>query len=196
MEIFETVGADQGGWADAATSELDAMIDLRRAIHREPELGLQNPKTLAKIKDALAGLPLEFREGPSTTGLIAILRGPANGRTVLLRGDMDALPLLEDTGLDFASETTGAMHACGHDTHVAMLVGAARLLCAARDRLPGTAMFMFQPGEEGHHGARFMLDDGIIDPLPDAAFALHIMPNAPHGVLAGCALRFLERGFE
>ena len=138
MEIFETVGADQGGWADAATSELDAMIDLRRAIHREPELGLQNPKTLAKIKDALAGLPLEFREGPSTTGLIAILRGPANGRTVLLRGDMDALPLLEDTGLDFASETTGAMHACGHDTHVAMLVGAARLLCAARDRLPGT----------------------------------------------------------
>src|SRR3546814_4221581 len=82
-------------------------------------------------------------------------------RTVLLRGDMDALPLLEDTGLDFSSETAGAMHACGHDTHVAMLVGAARLLCAARDRLPGTVMFMFQPGEEGHHGARFMLDDGI-----------------------------------
>ena len=187
MEIFETVGADQGGWADAATSELDAMIDLRRAIHREPELGLQNPKTLAKIKDALAGLPLEFREGPSTTGLIAILRGPANGRTVLLRGDMDALPLLEDTGLDFASETTGAMHACGHDTHVAMLVGAAKLLCAARDRLPGTVMFMFQPGEEGHHGARFMLEDGLIDPLPDAAFALHVMPNAPHGIFAGRA---------
>src|SRR3546814_18125400 len=74
-----------------------------------------------------------------------------------------------------------------HDTHVAMLVGAARLLCAARDRLPGTVMFMFQPGEEGHHGARFMLDDGIIDPLPDAAFALHIMPNAPHGIFAGRA---------
>ena len=187
MEIFETVGADQGGWADAATSELDAMIDLRRAIHREPELAQQNPNTLAKIKDALAGLPLEFREGPSTTGLIAILRGPANGRTVLLRGDMDALPLLEDTGLDFASETTGAMHACGHDTHVAMLVGAAKLLCAARDRLPGTVMFMFQPGEEGHHGARFMLEDGLIDPLPDAAFALHVMPNAPHGIFAGRA---------
>src|SRR3546814_7434064 len=101
------------------------MIDLRRALHREPELGLQNPKTLAKIKDALAGLPLEFREGPSTTGLIAILRGPANGRTVLLRGDRDALPLLEDTGLDLTSEISGAMHACGHETHVAMLVGAA-----------------------------------------------------------------------
>lgn len=106
---------------------------------------------------------------------------------MLLRGDMDALPLVEDTGLAFTSETSGAMHACGHDTHVAMLVGAAKLLCAARDRLPGTVMFMFQPGEEGHHGARFMLDDGLIDPLPDAAFALHIMPNAPHGVFAGRA---------
>lgn len=180
----------------AAAELLPDLVDLRRAIHREPELGLQNPKTLAKIKAALAGLPLEFREGPSTTGLVAILHGGAgggtggegaNGRSVLLRGDMDALPLTEDTGLDFASETQGAMHACGHDTHVAMLVGAARLLCAARDRLPGTVMFMFQPGEEGHHGARFMLGDGLIDPLPDAAFALHVMPNAPHGIFAGRA---------
>ena len=176
-------------WPAEAETLLDDLVGLRRAIHREPELGLQNPKTLAKIKDALAGLPLEFREGPSTTGLIAILRGPANGRTVLLRGDMDALPLLEETGLDFSSEISGAMHACGHDTHVAMLVGAAKLLCAAQDRLAGTVMFMFQPGEEGHHGARFMLDDGIIDPLPDAAFALHIMPNAPHGIFAGRARR-------
>jgi len=175
------------GWPAEAETLLPDLVDLRRAIHREPELGLQNPKTLAKIKQALTGLPLEFREGPSTTGLIAILRGPANGRTVLLRGDMDALPLVEDTGLDFISETSGAMHACGHDTHVAMLVGAAKLLCAARERLAGTVMFMFQPGEEGHHGARFMLRDGLIDPLPDAAFALHIMPNAPHGVFAGRA---------
>src|SRR3546814_20975529 len=93
---------------------------------------------------------------------------------------MDALPLIEDTGLDFTSETSGAMHACGHDSHVAMLVGAAKLLCTAQDRLPGTVLFMFQPGEEGHHGARFMLDDGLIDPLPAAAFALHLMPNPPH----------------
>ena len=174
-------------WPAEAEALRDDLSGLRRAIHREPELGLHNPLTLAKIKAALAGLPLEYREGPSTTGLVAILRGPANGRTVLLRGDMDALPLTEDTGLAFASETTGAMHACGHDTHVAMLVGAAKLLCAARDRLAGTVMFMFQPGEEGHHGARHMLDDGLIDPLPDAAFALHIMPNAPHGVFAGRA---------
>ena len=174
-------------WRDDAESLLSDLVALRRDIHREPELGLQNPKTLAKIKAALAGLPLEFREGPSTTGLIAILRGPANGRTVLLRGDMDALPLHEDTGLDYGSTIEGAMHACGHDTHVAMLVGAAKMLCARRDKLSGTVVFMFQPGEEGHHGARFMLDDGLIDPLPDAAFALHIMPNAPHGIFTGRA---------
>jgi hippurate hydrolase len=100
---------------------------------------------------------------------------------------MDALPLTEDTGLDFSSRTAGAMHACGHDTHVAMLAGAARALCAKKDQLAGTVMFMFQPGEEGWHGARFMLDDGLIDPLPDAAFALHISPNMPTGVFAGRA---------
>jgi amidohydrolase len=174
-------------WRDDAESLLPDLVALRRDIHREPELGLHNPKTLAKIKAALAGLPLEYREGPSTTGLVATLKGPSNGRTVLLRGDMDALPLEEDTGLDYKSQTAGAMHACGHDTHVAMLVGAAKMLCARRDQLAGTVQFMFQPGEEGHHGARFMLDDGLIDPLPDAAFALHIMPNAPHGVFTGRA---------
>jgi amidohydrolase len=177
-------------WRDDAAEILPDLVALRRDIHTEPELGLHNPKTLAKIKAALAGLPLEYREGPSTTGLVAILRGATSGdnaRTVLLRGDMDALPLTEDTGLDYSSAIDGAMHACGHDTHVAMLVGAARMLSARRDQLHGTVMFMFQPGEEGHHGARFMLDDGLIDPLPDAAFALHVMPNAPHGLFSGRA---------
>jgi amidohydrolase len=172
-------------WHSDAEAILPDLITLRRAIHGEPEIGLHNPKTLAKIKAALSGLPLEFREGPSTTGLVAVLRGSENGRTVLLRGDMDALPLTEDTGLDYCSTVDGAMHACGHDTHVAMLVGAAKLLCAKRDTLAGTVQFMFQPGEEGYHGARFMLDDGLINPLPDAAFALHIMPNGPHGVFSG-----------
>ena len=178
---------DTAHWRDDADNILPELVDLRRAIHAEPELGLHNPETLAKIKASLAGLPLEFREGPSTTGLIATLKGPANGRTILLRGDTDALPLNEDTGLAYSSETKGAMHACGHDTHVAMLVGAAKMLCARREQLSGTVQFMFQPGEEGHHGARFMLDDGLIDPLPDAAFALHIMPNAPHGIFTGRA---------
>jgi hippurate hydrolase len=96
---------------------------------------------------------------------------------------MDALPMEEETGLDFASTVSGRMHACGHDTHTAMLAGAARVLAARADALPGEVRFMFQPGEEGYHGARFMLDDGLLDPLPNAAFALHIMPNAPHGTI-------------
>jgi hippurate hydrolase len=170
-----------------AEALLPDLVTLRRAIHQDPELGLHNPRTAAKIRAALAGLPLEWREGPSTSGLVATLRGGANGRTVLLRGDSDALPMQEDTGLDFSSKTPGAMHACGHDSHVAMLVGAARILSARRDELAGSVSFMFQPGEEGHHGARFMLEDGLLDPLPDAAFALHIMPNAPHGLVCGRA---------
>jgi len=174
-------------WLDGATALLPELVALRRDIHAEPELGLHNPKTTAKVKAALAGLPLEIREGGSTSGLVATLRGGANGRTVLLRGDMDALPMTEDTGLEFSSQIPGAMHACGHDSHVAMLVGAAKLLCARREMLAGSVMFMFQPGEEGHHGARFMLDDGLIDPLPDAAFALHVFPNAPHGLFSGKA---------
>ena len=176
---------------DGAHAIADRLTALRRAIHAEPELGLHTPKTRDKIRAALAHLPLEWREGPSTTGLVATLKGgagPATGHSggcVLLRGDMDALPMPEETGLEFASTIPGAMHACGHDAHVAMLAGAAELLCARRDTLLGEVRFMFQPGEEGFHGARFMLDDGLLDPLPDAAYALHVMPNAPHGLIAG-----------
>jgi hippurate hydrolase len=184
---MDTLTVDRDAWTAAGEALLEDAIALRRAIHEEPELGLDLPKTTAKVRKALEGLPLEIRQGPSTSGLIAILRGPANGRTVLLRGDMDALPLLEDTGLPFSSRTEGAMHACGHDTHVAMLAAAARARCARREVLAGTVMFMFQPGEEGWHGARYMLDDGLIDPLPDAAFALHISPNMPRGVIASRA---------
>jgi len=173
---------------ESAHSLSPEIIALRRAIHAEPELGLQCPLTMAKVREALSDLPLEWRSGVSTTGAVATLRGGKAGEgspRVLLRGDMDALPMDEKTDLDFASTIPGRMHACGHDTHTAMLTGAARLLCEQHEGLAGTVDFMFQPGEEGHHGARFMLDDGLIDPLPDAAFALHIMPNAPFGVLAG-----------
>jgi amidohydrolase len=176
-------------WTAAGEAELDDIVILRRAIHAEPEIGLHCPRTTEKIKAGLAGLPLEFHEGGSTTGLIAILRGGGamagdNGRTVLLRGDMDALAMEEETGLSFASTIPGRMHACGHDSHTAMLVGAARALSARRDKLPGTVVFMFQPGEEGHHGARFMIDDGLLRiAAPDAAFALHITPNAPAGTV-------------
>lgn len=178
----------------SANAIADDIVALRRAIHAEPELGLQTPLTQAKVRAALAHLPLEWRSGSSTTGEIAILKGGKPGHPgrnrVLLRGDMDALPMPEQTGLDFASTIDGRMHACGHDTHTAMLVGAAQILSARQAELSGEVMFMFQPGEEGHHGARFMLDDGLLggtpdDPLPDAAFALHIMPNARHGLIAG-----------
>jgi amidohydrolase len=165
---------------------------LRRAIHAEPEIGLHTPRTRDKIRQALADLPLEWAEGPSTTGLVATLKGAAGeGPCVLLRGDCDALPMPEETGLDFASTIPGTMHACGHDAHVAMLAGAARILCGRVGELKGEVRFMFQPGEEGHHGARFMLDDGLLGgegtgrALPDAAFALHVMPNAEHGRIGG-----------
>lgn len=163
------------------------LIALRRAIHAEPELGLETPLTLAKVRQELADLPLEWREGPSCTGAVAVLRDAGDGRAVLLRGDMDALPMSEETGLPFASTVPGRMHACGHDTHTAMLAGAARILAAQADNLRGEVRFMFQPGEEGFHGARFMLEDGLLDPLPHAAFALHIMPNAPHGTIGSRA---------
>ncbi|HTV79230.1 MAG TPA: M20 family metallopeptidase [Steroidobacteraceae bacterium] len=172
-------------WTEEAVRLLPELVQLRRAIHSEPELGLRTPKTAAKITSALSGLPLEYRRGPSTDGIVAVLRGEREGPTVLLRGDMDALPMHEDTGLPFASTDAGAMHACGHDSHVAMLVGAARLLSARRRELSGSVLFMFQPGEEGWHGARFMIEDGLLDPLPAASFALHVMPNAPHGIFTG-----------
>ncbi len=169
-------------WMGAARQLQPATVALRRAIHAEPELGLQTPKTIAKVKASLADLPLEWKSGPSTTGAVAVLRGARPGRTVLLRGDMDALPMPEDTDLPFRSTVAGVMHACGHDSHTAMLASAARALSARRDAIAGTVLFMFQPGEEGHHGARFMLDDGLFDdPAPEAAFALHIMPNALAG---------------
>jgi hippurate hydrolase len=174
-----------GDLVERAEAILPRMVSLRRAIHGEPEIGLHTPATMAKVRDALADLPLEWREGSSTTGAVALLKGGSAGRRVLLRGDMDALPMQERTGLDFQSTIAGAMHACGHDAHTAMLAGAARILAERRDALAGEVVFMFQPGEEGWHGARFMIDDGLLDPLPDAAFALHVMPNAPHGVIAG-----------
>jgi hippurate hydrolase len=182
-------------WTVAGEAELEGVIALRREIHADPEIGLDCRRTTDKIKRALEGLPLEYREGPSTSGLVAILRPSRsnagdNGRAVLLRGDMDALPMQEETGLPFASRNPGAMHACGHDSHTAMLVGAARALSARRESLPGTVVFMFQPGEEGYHGARFMIEDGLLDDVlpgrrPDAAFALHIWPNLPRGLVAG-----------
>jgi amidohydrolase len=168
----------------------DATVRLRRQLHERPEIGNELPVTREIVLEAIDGLPLDVHLHETTSGVAALLTGDRPGPTVLLRGDMDALPLHEDTGLDFASRADATMHACGHDTHVAMLAGAARLLSARRDEIPGRVLFMFQPGEEGHHGARFMLDEGLLDvpPLADGtpspvtgAFALHITSSLPTG---------------
>jgi hippurate hydrolase len=169
----------------AAYNDADRTIDLRRSLHRQPEIGLHLPRTQAAVLDAFAGLPIEVTTGTSTTSVVGVLRGAGPGPTYLLRADMDALPVHEDTGLPFASEIPGAMHACGHDTHVAMLLGAARLLAERRDLLAGQVVFMVQPGEEGFHGARYMLDEGLLDVVPAApvsgAFALHTIATLPSG---------------
>jgi amidohydrolase len=173
--------------AEAAEALGGEIVALRRAIHADPELGLETPRTLAKVKEALADLPLEWREGPQTTGAVAVLKGRNTGRRVVLRGDMDALPLAEETGLPFASRIDGRMHACGHDGHTAMLAGAARLLAARAQDFDGEVWFMFQPGEEGFGGGRMMVEDGLLtdeNGPPDAGFALHVMPNARHGQIA------------
>ncbi len=156
----------------------DDIIGLRRELHRDPEIGLQLPRTQRRILDALDGLPLEITVGKALSSVVGVLRGGRPGPTVLLRGDMDALPVQEETGLQYASAVPGAMHACGHDLHMAMLVGAARLLCAARDDLPGNVIFMFQPAEEGPGGAQPMIEEGLLDVAgerPIAAYTIHVI---------------------
>src|ERR1700758_1721483 len=174
---------------DEARGLLPAAVALRRRIHQKPELGLELPLTTAAVLEGLQSLDVGIARGPSTSGLIVTLNGGRPGRTILLRGDMDALPMPEETGLDYASEFPGRMHACGHDSHTAMLVHAAHLLHRHRDELAGTVKFMFQPGEEGHAGARHMIEDGLLDadPKPDAAFALHIWPSVRAGAILGRA---------
>ncbi|MFD8011199.1 M20 family metallopeptidase [Streptomyces sp. NPDC058955] len=160
-----------------ALAHADTLIALRHDLHREPELGLDLPHTRRKVLDALAGLPLEITLGERLTSVTAVLRGGRPGPAVLLRGDMDALPVQEDTGVPYASGTPGRMHACGHDLHTAGLVGAARLLAARRDELPGDVVFMFQPGEEGMGGAGLMIEEGVLDAAGRrvvAAYALHV----------------------
>ena len=124
---------------------LPEAVELRRRIHRTPELGLELPVTRASILESLEGLDLDLETSPKTSGVVATLRGKAPGRTILLRADMDALPLEEDTGLEFASERTGAMHACGHDAHIAMLAAAARLLASRREEFDGSVKLLFSP---------------------------------------------------
>ncbi len=161
------------------------VVELRRRIHADPELGLRNDATRSKVLAALDGLGLAVEQHETTSGVVATLRGARPGPAVLLRADTDALPMPEDTDVPFRSTRPGSMHACGHDAHTAMLVGAAHLLAAQRANLAGDVLFMFQPGEEGFAGARAMLDEGLLSGRPEVAgaFALHVTPLLEQGVI-------------
>lgn len=164
---------------DDARRLLPDLVALRRAIHADPELGLELPRTQQRILDSLQSLGLEIVLGEHLSSVAAVVRGAHPGPTVLLRADMDALPLAEQTGLDYAA-SGDRMHACGHDLHVAGLVGAAHLLSARRDRLHGDVLLMFQPGEELGDGAKGMLAEGLLEVTgsrPVAAYGIHVVPG-------------------
>jgi amidohydrolase len=180
------------------------VVAWRRDLHANPELGFAETRTAGVVADHLRALGLEVRTGVGRTGVVGVLRGGRPGRVVALRADMDALPVLEATGLAFASTATGTYmgqtvpvaHACGHDAHVAMLMGAAEVLAGMRDELPGTVVFIFQPAEEGappgepKGGAALMIEEGALaDPRPEAIFGLHVVPGRPGTVF------YRPRGF-
>jgi amidohydrolase len=190
--------------ADAREMQGD-IARLRHDLHREPEIGLHLPRTQEKVLTALDGLPYEITLGKDTTSVTAVLRGGANGGAnsagtnsagapqdsrgsapaELLRADMDGLPVQEKTGVDYTSTIDGAMHACGHDLHTSMLLGAATLLAEHRHRLAGDVVLMFQPGEEGFDGASYMIREGVLDApgrRVDAAYGMHVFSSLePHG---------------
>ncbi|MGQ0775899.1 MAG: M20 metallopeptidase family protein [Pseudonocardiales bacterium] len=160
-------------------------VALRRALHRRPEQGLHLPDTQSAVLAALADLPVRVRTGHSTSSVVGVIEGSRPGPTVLLRADMDALPLTEQSGVPFSSEVPGVMHACGHDAHVAMLASAARVIVDQCDELAGQVLLMFQPGEEGFHGARHMLEEGLLEVagMPEQALALHITSTLDCGLV-------------
>jgi amidohydrolase len=171
--------------AAKAAPYLPELRSIRRDIHRRPELGLQLPQTLDRVLSSIDELGLDINRSQSISSAVVRIEGDAAGPTVVLRADLDGLALHEDTGLDFASEIPGTMHACGHDLHAAIGVGAIRLLAAHRDQLAGNVLFLFQPGEEGFNGAGLMLDEGALG-LADTelvgAYALHVASTTKLGV--------------
>jgi amidohydrolase len=171
-----------GALKEAAGSVMADAIELRRRFHADPELGLDLPHTQELVARRLEQIGLATVKGRDCSSVVAVLEGDRDGPTTLLRADMDALEMPEDTGLEFASATAGRMHACGHDTHTAMLLSATRVLYDRRRDLAGRVVLMFQPGEEGHDGAKVMLDEGLLEQhRPDRAFALHISSVLPSG---------------
>ncbi|MFP3870466.1 MAG: M20 family metallopeptidase [Syntrophobacteria bacterium] len=154
--------------------------DLRRDFHRHPELRFEEARTAARVAEYLSSFGLEVKTGIGRTGVVGLLRGAKPGRTFAIRSDMDALPIQEETGAEYASVNPGVMHACGHDSHMAMLLGTARVLAESpdlRSKINGQVKFIFQPGEEGGHGAREMIADGVLEnPSVDTIVAAHVAP--------------------
>jgi amidohydrolase len=192
----EEAGPLEAKVREGAGAVQEKVVQWRRDIHQHPELGDQETRTSGIVADHLRNLGLEVRTGMGGTGVVGILKGARPGRTVALRADMDALPVQEPDGLPFASKAkqqymgkeVPVMHACGHDAHTAMLMGAAEVLSRVKGELPGTVLFVFQPAEEGSSvvtpasgkswGAKRMLEDGAFkDPKPDVVFGLHVMPG-------------------
>ncbi len=166
-----------------AAQEQENLVQMRRTIHQHPELGHEENQTCDYIQKQLEGLGLEVQGNVAQTGVVALLKGKEAGRTIMLRADMDALPIHEKTGLPFASVHSGKMHACGHDAHTTILIGAARILVALRDEIHGNVKFVFQPAEEvSPTGSACMIDAGVMEnPHVDAVAATHVWPDIPSG---------------
>ena len=182
----------------AARAIAESIVADRRTIHQQPELAYKEENTAALVAERLRGLGLEVRTGVGGTGVVGLLTGGHPGKTVLLRADMDALPILEKNEAPYCSQNNGVMHACGHDGHTAMLLGVARIFAARRGEIAGNVKFMFQPAEEGGFGALRMLEQGLLDagPAPAGAFALHVDSGRYTGqvaLLAGPSMAAADR---
>ncbi|MBC8062780.1 MAG: amidohydrolase [Clostridiaceae bacterium] len=170
----------------------EQLIEIRRDIHAHPEIGLEEIRTSNLIADKLESLGIDTKRGVGKTGVVGLLKGKYEGKTILLRSDMDCLALEERNQLQYKSENKGLMHACGHDAHVAWLIGAAEILSEFKEELHGNIKFVFQPAEEISQGARLMIEDGVLeDPKVDAAIGAHVWPyieSGKIGVKAGAIM--------
>jgi len=185
--------------SEAVAALKDQLVADRRHFHRHPELGFQEHATAAYVAERLAKLGIEHQTGVAQTGVVGLIRGAHPGRCVLLRADMDALPLAEETGAEYASQNLGVHHACGHDGHTAMLLAAAEILQQRRAELHGTVKLVFQPAEEGPGGAKPMIEAGVMEnPHVDACFGLHLSNDNPVGTLVvqGGAIQASADTFE
>lgn len=170
----------------------ETVIRLRRDFHQHPELGFEEKRTSSVIAEYLKGLGLEVATGIAGTGVVGLLHGASPGKTVMLRADMDALPIQELNETDYRSLTPGVMHACGHDGHMAILLGTAKLLSSFRDSFKGQVKFVFQPAEENLGGAKLMIEQDVLkDPDVDAAFGLHLISLLPYGYIGCCKGAFM-----